>query len=72
MLPHDYKEQQGYSVILSLPEVDQAKQIFDQLSESGEVQMPFQKTFWSAGFGLLKDRISIPWEINCEEMPQSV
>ena len=71
LFPHDYKEPQGYSVILSLSDTDQARQIFDQLSKSGEIHLPFQKTFWSTGFGVLRDRFRIPWEINCEEPPKS-
>jgi uncharacterized glyoxalase superfamily protein PhnB len=30
----------------------------------GEIRLPFQPTFWSAGFGVLIDRYAIPWEIN--------
>jgi PhnB protein len=29
--------------------------------------MPFQKTFWSSGFGMLTDRFGIPWIVNCPE-----
>jgi PhnB protein len=29
--------------------------------------MPFQKTFWSPGFGMVVDRYDIPWMINCDE-----
>jgi PhnB protein len=25
--------------------------------------MPFQKTFWSAGFGMLTDRFGTPWMV---------
>jgi PhnB protein len=31
--------------------------------------MPFQKTFWSAGFGMTRDRFGIPWMVNCDQQP---
>ena len=33
---------------------------------TGTLRLPFQKTFWSPGYGLLVDRFGVPWEINCE------
>ena len=29
--------------------------------------MPFEKTFWAAGFGMLVDRFGVPWMVNCEQ-----
>jgi len=26
--------------------------------------MPFQRTFWSPGYGVLIDLFGVPWEIN--------
>ena len=26
--------------------------------------MPFQKTFWSEGFGMVTDRFGTPWMVN--------
>lgn len=70
-LPHDYKKPQGFAVILSIDELAEANQIFLSLSEEGEVHLPFQETFWSAGFGVLVDRFGIPWEINCAKPPMA-
>jgi len=28
--------------------------------------MPLQKTFWAPLYGMVVDRYSIPWEVNCE------
>jgi PhnB protein len=42
------------------------ERVFNALGEGGKVGMPFQKTFWAAGFGMLTDRFGIPWMINCE------
>ena len=65
VLPHDYQRPQGFSVILSLGGVERARQIFTALAEGGKINMPFQSTFWSPGFGVLVDRFGTPWEINC-------
>ena len=35
--------------------------------QDGKVSLPFQKTFWSAGFGMVVDRFGIPWMVNCEQ-----
>jgi PhnB protein len=65
VLPHDYQRPQGFSVILSLSDLERAQTIFSALAEGGKVQMAFQSTFWSPGFGVLVDRFGTPWEINC-------
>jgi len=31
-----------------------------------KVMMPFQKTFWSPGFGMTVDRFGVPWMIGTE------
>ena len=65
VLPHDYQRPQGFSVILSLDGVERAREIFTALAAGGRINMPFQSTFWSPGFGVLVDRFGVPWEINC-------
>jgi len=65
VLPHDYQRPQGFSVILSLGGVERARRTFAALAEGGRINMPFQTTFWSPGFGVLVDRFGTPWEINC-------
>jgi PhnB protein len=71
LLPHDYQRPQGFFVTLTISALAEAKQIFLSLSEDGEVRLPFQATFWSAGFGVLVDRFGVPWEINCAQAPSS-
>ena len=45
----------------------EAERIFNELAVGGTVQMPLEKTFWAAKFGMLVDRFGIPWMINCEQ-----
>jgi PhnB protein len=68
---HDYQKPQGFFVTLTISEPAKAEQIFVSLSEGGEIRLPFQPTFWSAGFGVLVDRFGVPWEINCAQAPSS-
>jgi PhnB protein len=53
----------GTSVALSFPSVEEAKRVFDQFAEGGEVRMGFEPTFWSPGFGTLTDRFGIRWMV---------
>jgi PhnB protein len=61
-----FKAPQGYSVSLTLNDVQESERIFNALAEGGTVQMKFEKTFWAEGFGMVKDRFGVPWMVNCE------
>jgi PhnB protein len=65
--PGTYKEPSGISVALGLNDPAKGEQIFNALSDGGQVQMPYQPTFWAAGFGMCVDRFGIPWMINVEQ-----
>lgn len=62
--PGRQEKPQGFSVNLGFKDPAEAERTFQALAENGTVQMPFQKTFWSAGFGMLVDRFGIPWMVN--------
>jgi len=64
--PACYEQPKGFSVTLQIKEPAEAERIFHALAAEGKVQMPIQKTFWAARFGMLVDRFGIPWMINCE------
>lgn len=57
---------QGFSLSLDAPSMDEARRLFDALSAGGRVQMPFGKTFWSEGFGMVKDRFGVPWMVSID------
>ena len=65
--PGHYNKPQGFSVSLQVKTVAEGERIFNALADNGKVNMPFQKTFWSPGFGMVVDRYDIPWMINCDE-----
>lgn len=60
---------QGFYVLLSVDTLAEAERIFHTLAEGGTVQLAFQQTFWSSGFGVVTDRFGTPWEISCEQAP---
>lgn len=59
----------GCSVMLNYDTAAEARPVFDALAENGEIRMPWEPTFWSAGFGTLTDAFGIRWMVGCNEPP---
>jgi PhnB protein len=64
MIAGSYRRPQGFFVTLTVAGIVRASEIFRALGLGGTIELPFEKTFWSPGFGVLADRFGIPWEIN--------
>ncbi|MDI3340046.1 MAG: VOC family protein [Sphaerobacter sp.] len=64
--PGQHETPRGIAVSLVIDDLAEAERIFNALAENGTVTMPFEETFWAAGFGMLVDRFGTPWLINCE------
>jgi PhnB protein len=64
--PTQFSQPQGISVSLSKLSVEAGARTFEALAEGGTITMPFEKTFWASGFGMLVDRYGIPWMVNCD------
>lgn len=60
-----FEKPQGFHVQLAFADENQAETTFNQLAEGGNVQIPFEPTFWAKRFGMLVDRFGTPWMINC-------
>ena len=56
--------QTGFSVMQSAPDVTTGRAVFDQLSQGGAVIDPFRATFFSPGFGMVRDRFGTAWIIS--------
>jgi PhnB protein len=56
--------QAGFSVMQAVPDVAEAARVFTALSEGGAVIDTFKKTFFSPGFGMVKDRFGTHWIIS--------
>lgn len=51
-------------ISLSPDSREEAKRIFDALSESGVIEMPLDDMFWGDYFGSFKDKYGVCWMIN--------
>jgi PhnB protein len=56
----------GFALSLNPSTVDQGRELFEKLSQGGQVTMPYQSTFWAKGFGMLTDQFGVNWMINVE------
>jgi PhnB protein len=62
-----YEGIKGCSVSIAVDSIAEGERIFNALKECGAVQMPYERTFWAARFGMLVDQFGVPWMINCEK-----
>jgi PhnB protein len=63
-----FKGYSGITVSVNIPkDAARGRQVFDALAQGGRIEMPFQKTFWGAQFGMLTDKFGVPWMVNCDE-----
>jgi PhnB protein len=65
--PERFHKPQGFHVNIGVKDLAEGKRIFEQLSEKGNVTMPFAPTFWSPGFAMFVDRFGTPWMVNVEQ-----
>lgn len=54
------------SLSVNCGNVKEGERAFAALAAGGTVKMPFSRTFWSPGFGMLVDRFGVPWMVNVE------
>ena len=72
LMASDSLEHRGKSVTsgnnihlsLNLESQEKATLIFNGLSAGGKIELPLEKTYWGAFFGMLKDKFGIHWMIN--------
>ena len=68
--PDRQGKMQGITLSMETSDPAESEKIFQTLVEGGTETMPFQKTFWSPGFGMLKDKYGVPWMVNTTQ-PQA-
>ena len=59
-----YQKPQGLWIAVSVNTEEEGRSVFNTLAEGGQIQMPFEPTFWSKGFGMVEDRFGTPWMID--------
>ena len=65
--PDRYEQPKGIQITLNFKDPKEGEGVFNALAEGGRIEMPFQATFWSTGFGMCLDKFGIPWMVNCGE-----
>lgn len=65
--PTPYEAPRGFRVALGFDSVAQARQAFEAMAVGGHIDMPLEKTFFAAAFGMLTDKFGMPWMFNCDE-----
>ncbi|HMN78239.1 MAG TPA: VOC family protein [Burkholderiaceae bacterium] len=61
-----YQPAQGLWVSIQADSVAEGRRLFDALATGGTTVMPFAATFWSEGFGMVRDRFGTPWMVNVQ------
>lgn len=61
--------QAAVSVTHATDDVEKGRAIFTKLLQGGAEVMPYGPTFWSHGFGMLKDRFGTHWMVMGPDKP---
>ncbi|MEM6739137.1 MAG: VOC family protein [Pseudomonadota bacterium] len=59
----DPKPMEGNSISMALPTVEAGRVAFERLSEGGAPGKPYGPTFWTPGFGVVRDRFGTRWMV---------
>lgn len=54
----------NFSIYIAAESKDEAYEIFDGLSEGGNIQMPLSRAHWGDYFGMCRDKFGIRWFVN--------
>jgi PhnB protein len=56
----------GFSLSVMAEDVAAGEKRFNALADGGKITMPWAKTFWSPGFGMLVDKFGVSWMVSVE------
>ncbi|MBO0959732.1 VOC family protein [Neobacillus sp. MM2021_6] len=62
--PHQIGTQ--VTICITTDDVEKARTFFNALQDGGQVQMPFQETFFSPGYGTVVDKFGVTFQIFTE------
>lgn len=63
----NFQKGNNVSVTVLFDEIEEARSVFNKLSDGGKVSMELQETFWSPLYGSVADRFGIEWQISVED-----
>ena len=65
--PGHYEQPKSIHIAINLSDPAEGERIFKALSEGGNIEMPYQETFFSSGFGMCGDRFGILWMVHTQQ-----
>ena len=68
---YEFRHGNNISMSLNAKSREQAKAMFDGLSQGGVITMPLDDTFWGAYFGMWVDKFGVSWMVNFDEPQQN-
>lgn len=57
-------EGNNFHICIHTESEPETNKLFEKLSKDGSIEMPLNKTFWGAYFGMCKDKYGIQWMFN--------
>lgn len=54
----------NYHICLNTESEKEADKLFNALTADGKIEMPMNRTFWGAYFGMCLDKFGVKWMIN--------
>jgi PhnB protein len=60
----------NYHICIHTDSEGETNKLFDALCDGGHVEMPLNKTFWGAYFGMCTDKFGIRWMLNYLQEPK--
>lgn len=54
----------NFSITLETDTAEEAEELFETLSNGGEVKMPLAETEWAEKYGMCTDRFGVQWQFN--------
>lgn len=60
----DFKQGNNYHIVIQVDNEKEGDKLFQALSKDGKIEMPMNKTFWGAYFGMCQDKFGLLWMIS--------
>lgn len=60
----------NFSISISAESEEEATKLYNALSAGGKIEMPLEKAFWGAYFGMFKDKFGIQWMVSYDYKQQ--
>ena len=57
----------GVAITYTAPDEATARKVFEALADGGRIDMEFEATFFSKGFGACNDQFGVPWMVDTAE-----